>query len=214
MQTDRPQADRPPGTGGWQGTVGQYLVVVAELQCVPLPVAHAPRQVGAHHRAGFPCGDRDKCCGEPGGVPDPPGRGQQARGSAQHSPLLILAPLGAGKAMGPRGRAAPTQQGPHPQSGSWPPHIPRRAGAEPTCGVFQLQLPLDDLHGQEVVPLVQAPVVEQEPAGLHRAEPGQGERTGAQGVHGARAEKPQCPRTGTKGGHAGSRGGGRALTRG
>lgn len=66
MQTDRPRADRPTGTGGWQGTVGQYLVVVAELQRVPLPVAHAPRQVGAHHRAGFPCGDRDKCSGEPG----------------------------------------------------------------------------------------------------------------------------------------------------
>lgn len=40
----------------------QYLVVVAELQRVPLPITHTPRQVRAHHRAGLPCRDRDKCC--------------------------------------------------------------------------------------------------------------------------------------------------------
>jgi len=62
--------------------------------------------------------------------------------------------------------------------------------AQPTCGVLQLDLPLDDLHRQEVVPLVQAPVVEQQAIGLHRAEPAEREEAGGQGVRKEDVEIP------------------------
>lgn len=60
--------------GGQAGCA--YLVVVAELQRVPLPITYAPRQVGAHHRAGLSCGDRDDSMlrkdGQPSDAPAPP----------------------------------------------------------------------------------------------------------------------------------------------
>lgn len=52
-----------------------------------------------------------------------------------------------------------------------PAHTPPGA---PTCGVGEPHLPSHDLQGQEVVLLVQTPVVEEQPAGLHCGKPGWG----------------------------------------
>lgn len=53
---------------------------------------------------------------------------------------------------------------------------PQDLGAR-TCGVLQLDLPINDFHGQEVMLLIQTPVVEQEAAALQGGEPDTGQST-------------------------------------
>lgn len=61
----------------------------------------------------------------------------------------------------------------------WPAHTP----AAPTRGVCEPRLPRHQLQGQEVVLLIQAPVVEEKAARLHCREPGWGGQGGSQARH-------------------------------
>lgn len=175
------------------------------MHCVPLPVTEAPWNRGADHCVGLTCkaavyGGWSRAVRPPLPLPTHASTAtpRVTLDASDNVPLLV-ATLAGPECLWTRGRSTafmeresgllgmggatcsggPGGFTPHPQP--TPPHmhplvptLTHGAGA-PTGGICEPHLPSHELQGQEVVLLVQASVVEEQPTGLHRGKPGVGE---------------------------------------
>ena len=198
-----PEPGIPAPSPRSQAKGGAHLVVVSQMHCVPLPITEAPWNHGADHCVGLTCG-ADVHGGWSGAARPPlplPSHASTATprvtlDASDNVPLLV-ATLARPECLWTRGRSTAFMEkvvcwawvelhvqeglgGSHPPQPTSPhmhplaPTLTHGAGA-PTGGICEPHLPSHELQGQEVVLLVQASVVEEQPTGLHRGEPGVGE---------------------------------------
>lgn len=170
---------------------------------MPLPVTEAPWNCGADHCVGLTCrvdvyGGWSGAAGPPLPLPSHASTAtpRVTLDASDSFPLLVIT-LAGPECLWTRGRSTAFMEkvvcwawvelhaqeglgGSHLPHANSPTHAPPRPYTDsregaPTSGICEPHLPSHELQGQEVVLLVQASVVEEQPTGLHRGEPGVGE---------------------------------------